>query len=216
MGRWARAGVIAFVGWMVGSLASPALCFARRGGIAAEGCGGCHNGGAEPEIRVTPLSEPVPGQALRLRIEIEAVNGPVAGFYMTADVPDSLSSIAGQGTQRFSNGGIAHTSPKTGSGLVQFEVSWMAPADPTGVQFHVWAVSANENARSSGDGANDTLYSLVSGCEGEMYFRDFEREGYGSTVLTRVDCADRDGYSKTVGDCNDNDERINPGVAEFC
>jgi hypothetical protein len=99
---------------------------------------------------------------------------------------------------------------------VRFEVSWTAPAAPTGVQFHVWAVSANDDDRSNGDGASEAIYSLVSGCEGEMYFRDADRDGYGSTFGTRLDCADRDGYSKTDDDCNDNDERINPGVTEYC
>jgi hypothetical protein len=215
MRRWARMGAIGCVAWVLAGVVAPAPCAARRGGIAARGCNGCHNGGAEPQLRLTALSEAAPGQALRLLLEVEAKNGPTAGFYLTADA-GALSAVAGQGTQVFQDG-LAHSSPKQGSGFVSFEVSWTAPAEPTGVVFEVWAVSANDNDRSSGDGASSTSLSLAVGCDGVMYFRDTDRDGYGSAASgTRLDCEPREGYSTIEGDCDQNDAEVNPDAEEYC
>ena len=212
---WARVSAIGCVAWVLASVAAPAPCAARRGGIAARGCNGCHTGGAEPQLRLTALSDAAPGQALRLLLEVETKNGPTAGFYLIADT-GSLSSVEGQGTQVFQDG-ITHSSPKQGSGFVRFELSWTAPAEPTGVLFEVWAVSANDDDRSSGDGASSTSLSLAVGCDGVMYFRDTDRDGYGSAASgTRLDCEPREGYSTVEGDCDQNDAEINPGAEEYC
>lgn len=161
------------------------------------------------------MGEASPGQALRLLLEIEATNGPVAGFYLTADA-GGLSPIAGQGTQVLGSG-IAHSSPKSGSGFVRFEIDWIAPAEPAGVVFRVWAVSANNNKSSGGDGGSTTTLAVVSGCEGEPYFRDGDRDGYGSATFgMRLDCAQREGYTTVEGDCDENNAAINPSVEEYC
>jgi hypothetical protein len=215
--RWcARVGAIGLVVWVLSGVAMPAPCAARSRGISAQGCEGCHSRGDEPEARLTAMGEAVPGQPLRLLLEIEAVNGPTAGFYLTSDGGGALSTVAGQGTQLL-GGGVAHSSPKEGSGFVRFEVSWMAPAAPTGVQFSVWVVSANDNNTSGGDGASFTTLSLVSGCDGELYFRDADRDGYGSPAFgMRLDCEMREGYSTIEGDCDENNAQINPSAAEYC
>jgi len=213
---WAHVVAIGLWVWVLSGVAAPAPCAARSRGIAAQGCSGCHVGGAEPEARLIAMGEAVPGQPLRLLLEIEAANGPVAGFYLSADVPGTLRPVAGQGTQAFGDG-IAHASPKQGSGFVRFEVDWIAPADPAGVVFEVWVVSANDNDRSSGDGASSTRLSLAAGCEGELYFRDADRDGYGSEAFgTRIDCEPREGYTTVEGDCDENDPEINPSAGEYC
>jgi hypothetical protein len=216
MGCWVRAAAIGLVVWVLCGVAVPAPCAARSRGIGAEGCSGCHVGGAEPQARLTALSEAVPGQPLRLLLEIEAKNGPTAGFYLKSDGGGTLSTVAGQGTQMLGDG-VAHASPKTGSGFISFEVSWTAPAEPTGVSFNVWVVSADDSNTSRGDGASLTTLSLVSGCDGVMYFRDADRDGFGAATFgTRLDCEQRDGYTTIDGDCDENDARINPSADEYC
>jgi hypothetical protein len=213
---WVRVVAIGIAAWVLACIAEPAPCAARSRGIASEGCDGCHSTGAEPLVRLTAMGEAVPGQALRLLLEIETKNGPTAGFYLTTDIAGTLSSVAGQGTQVFGDG-IAHTSPKSGSGFVRFELSWMAPADPTGVEFRVWAVSANDNRSSSGDGASFTNLLLASGCDGEMYFRDADGDGFGSSSFgMRLDCEQREGFTTIEGDCNENNADINPSATEYC
>ena len=212
---WVRVGAIGLVAWVLSGALAPAPCAARAGGIAARGCNGCHNGGDEPQVRLMASSEAAPGQPLSLLLEIETKNGPTAGFFLTADA-GTLSTVAGQGTQLF-EGGLAHSSPKQGSGFVRFELSWTAPAEPTGVMFEVWAVSANDNDRSSEDGASSTRLSLAVGCDGVMYFRDADRDGFGSAASgTRLDCEPREGYAEIEGDCNENDAKVNPDAEEYC
>jgi len=216
MGCWVRVGAIGLVVWVLSGAALPAPCAARSRGIATQGCNGCHSTGGEPQARLTAMGEPVPGQPLRLLIEIEAKNGPTAGFYLRTDGVGTLSAVTGQGTKALGDG-IVHSSPKSGSGFVRFEVSWMAPAEPTGVQFELWAVSANDNNNSAGDGAGFTTLSLVSGCDGVQYFRDADRDGYGSSTFgMRLDCSEREGYSTIEGDCDENNAEINPSAAEYC
>jgi hypothetical protein len=214
---WARAGAVGLVVWVLSGIALPAPCAARSRGIAAQTCSGCHSTGVEPQAHLTALSEPMPGQAVRLLLEIETKNGPTAGFYMVADGGGTLSTVTGQGTQMLGEG-IAHSSPKAGSaGFVRFEVSWLAPAEPTGVQFQVWVVSANDNDSSGGDGAGFARLSLVSGCDGVQYFRDADRDGYGSSTFgMRLDCAQREGYTAIAGDCDENSAEINPSADEYC
>jgi len=72
---WARVGAIGLVVWVLSGVTAPAPCAARARGIIAEGCNGCHSNGAEPQVRLTALTEAVPGQALTLLLEIEAKNG---------------------------------------------------------------------------------------------------------------------------------------------
>ena len=213
---WARVGAIGLVVWVLSGVTAPAPCAARARGIIAEGCNGCHSNGAEPQVRLTALTEAVPGQALTLLLEIEAKNGPTGGFYLTSDGGGTLSPIAGQGTKVLGDG-IVHAEPKAGSGFVRFEVSWLAPAEPTGVQFRVYAVSANNSNTSGGDGASFTTLSVVSGCEGTLYFRDADGDGYGSSTFgMRLDCMQRDGYTTIEGDCDENSAEINPSVDEYC
>lgn len=216
MGCWVRAGAIGLVVWVLSGVMAPAPSAARSRGISATGCNGCHANGAVPEARLTALSDAAPGQPLRILLEVETKNGPTAGFYLTADGGGTLSTIAGQGTQLLGEG-IAHAGPKEGSGFVRFEMSWLAPEDPTGVQFNVWVVSANDNNTSGGDGASFTTLSVVSGCDGELYFRDADRDGYGSpTFGMRLDCMQREGYSTIEGDCDENNAAINPSAEEYC
>jgi hypothetical protein len=216
MGCWARVGAIGLVVWVLSGVIAPAPSAARSRGISAKGCNGCHSNGAVPEARLTAMSEAVPGQPLRLLLEIEAKNGPTVGFYLTSDGGGTLSTVAGQGTQLLGEG-VAHSSPKEGSGFVRFEISWLAPAEPTGALFSVWVVSANDNNTSGGDGASFTTLSIVSGCDGELFFRDSDRDGFGSpTFGMRLDCMQREGYSTIEGDCDENNAAINPGADEYC
>src|SRR5262245_6195137 len=63
------------------------LSLARFGGIAAEGCDGCHSGGDAPIVSVAAnISQIEPNQSITLTISVSATNGPAAGFYLHCSV----------------------------------------------------------------------------------------------------------------------------------
>jgi hypothetical protein len=189
---------------------------AHKNGVAAQGCTGCHSGGPAPTITIT--SDPatiMPGAMVTLSVNITSPEG-YGGLFMQTDV-GTLASLAGQGTQ-LASGGITHTAPKKAvNGVVTFLVGWTAPATPGGVNVNVWAVAANGDGSSRGDGPGDGFEAFAFGCTGMIYYRDFDADGYGamSSGYTR-NCSQPKYYTMTVGDCNDSDERIHPGAVEVC
>ena len=73
--------------------ASPA--WARRGGLASQGCTGCHSGGATPTVTITADPAVInPGQMVTISVAITTPS--VAGLYMTAS-QGPLTLIAGLG-----------------------------------------------------------------------------------------------------------------------
>src|SRR5260221_12131445 len=93
-----------------------------------------------------------------------------------------LASLAGQGTQILS-GGITHTAPKKAiGGVATFLVGWTAPATPGGVNLQVYAVAANGDGTSRGDGPGTGFESFAFGCAGTLFYRGFAGGGYGATA----------------------------------
>ena len=161
---------------------------------------------------------PMPGETVTLDIGVQAVNGNLGGMYLRSNGQGTFKVVSGQSTKLISNSEVAHSSPKSASGgQVSFRVQWTAPAAPGGVDFDVFAISANGNNNQSGDGAGNAKMSFSYGCNGITYYRDFDGDGVGSEASgTTVNCTVPAGFAAASGDCNDNDERAYPGNTETC
>ncbi|MEY4582610.1 MAG: hypothetical protein RL701_7313 [Pseudomonadota bacterium] len=201
------------------ALTTPTIAFARRDGIAADSCNGCHRGGQEPTVRLLASSStPALGQMITLTVEIAAVNGPVGGFYLKTDGSGLLRAAAGSGIQMFDAISVGHSSPKQASaGVVRFTVDWTAPSQPGGVVFMVHAVSGNGDNSSQGDGVGEAQLSLAYGCSGELYTADPDGDGFGAIEYgQRRDCSTPQGFAARDGDCQEYEKEIHPDAAERC
>ncbi len=205
--------VVVFLG--PGSQAS-----AHKNGVNTTSCVGCHTGGKSPTVTLTAdAASPVLGQMVTLTITVTQTNGPTAGFYLTSDfsTPGTFKVIeAGTTTTTV---GATHSMPRTGSGgITTFKVGWSSTV-ATGVQFSVYALSANGDGSSKGDGAGEAHVALVTGCTGTTYYIDHDADGYGTSdprFESRKECAQPQNYSANGGDCDDFDEKVHPGAAEVC
>ena len=164
------------------SLVSARSAAAHKNGEAAQGCAGCHNGGKVPTVTITTDQAVInPGQMLNLTVSISQTNGPVAGFYLQTNGFGKLS-VVDSGTKLLGQG-ITHTAPRTGSGgQTTFKVGWTAPSTPGGVDFYVWANSANGDGRQSGDGEGTAFLSTAYGCSGNKYYHDYDGDGVGAVA----------------------------------
>ena len=89
---------------------------ARRAGLVVEGCNGCHNGGAAPDITVNlSPSNPAPGETATLQVQIAAGNINVGGLYLRTGA-GRLATIDGQGTKLVDEHQLVHDAPKRASG----------------------------------------------------------------------------------------------------
>jgi Putative metal-binding motif len=195
----------------------PWSAMARSGGIATSSCAGCHAVGSQvTTITLTP-STLVPGSTVTLRVTIRG-SGQNGGLYLTtSNGVGTFTVINGQNT-RLQNGEVLHSSPKAASGgQVTFDVLWAVPTTPGGTDFSAATVMGNGNGGSSGDQAGGTTLSVVWGCAGTTYYRDFDGDGVGSSASgTTKNCAVPLGYSALDGDCDENDATIAPGRNEVC
>jgi Putative metal-binding motif len=191
---------------------------AHAGGEAAEGCAGCHNGGQTPTVSITPsLTTINPGQTITLTISISQTNGPVAGFFLENSTGVGVLSIVDSGTKLL-GAGVTHTAPRTGSGgFTTFKVGWTAPGQPGGVDFSVWANSANGDGTPRGDGEGQGFFSTAFGCAGSKYYHDYDGDSYGAIASGyTINCSAPQYFTEKVGDCNDNDPVMFPGNPEVC
>lgn len=208
-------GLLALLG---GATESAAL--ARKSGIAAMGCEGCHQGGKAPTVTLaaSPM-QPAVGDAVTLTVTVSQTNGPVAGFYLTAPFGGGTFTAIESGTTATSDG-VMHTMPRTGSGgVTTFKAQWSS-SQVTGAEFDVYALSANGDNTPGGDGAGAAKLPVVVGCgAGHTYYLDQDGDGHGTddpAYPLRQDCALPAGYATMAGDCDDFHETVYPGAPELC
>jgi len=194
------------------------LSLARLGGIAAEGCNGCHLGGEATSVSVESDSSQIePNQVITLTISVSATNGPAAGFYLHCSA--GTLQVIDPGTRAVAPDGVTHSAPRVGTGSeTTFTVGWTAPAQGGGVDFFVYGVSANNNGNNSGDATGSAVASYAIGCvEGTTFYRDFDGDGYGGVNSgTTVSCLTPPLYAPAGGDCDDNTGTVHPGSPELC
>ncbi len=203
-----------------GVAAFPTAAWARKNGIAAASCDGCHTGGKPPTVSLTasPMN-PTAGQAVTVTVTISQTNGAVAGFYLTTDyMTAGAFKMLDAGTLANAYG-VTHTTPKTGSGgSTSFQAQWTSTV-ATGVSFSAYALSANGDGTPKGDAGGEAHLSIVVGCAGTTYYIDQDGDGYGSSdtnYRSRIECTQPQSYAPRAGDCNDFNENIFPGAPELC
>jgi hypothetical protein len=195
---------------------SAGRAFAYSNGAGSE-CTGCHSGGKEPTVTITPDSTTIlPGQMVTLTLSISQTNGPEAGFFLQSNGHGTFT-LVDSGT-RFYADGVTHTAPRTGSGgQTVFKVAWTAPETPGGVDLTLYGNSVNGDGRSSGDLGSQAFFTTTYGCVGNKYYHDYDADGVGalSSGYT-MDCTLPAFFSAVAGDCNDNDATVYPGAPEIC
>ncbi len=158
------------------------------------------------------------GQSVAITLEIDAVNGPVGGFYLKLDGGGTLQAAAGSGARTIDASSLSHAAPKPATGgVTRFTFNWTAPSTPGGVVFRVWAVSGNDDDSSLGDGVGEAQLLLAYGCSGELYTLDPDGDGFGAIEYgQRRDCSMPDGYAARDGDCQEYNLDVHPDAAERC
>lgn len=193
---------------------------ARKNGIAALGCDGCHSGGKQPTVTLSasPM-QPGVGDLVTLTVTVSQTNGPVAGFYLTRAFGGGTFTAIESGTLATADG-VMHTMPRTGSGgQTIFKAQWSS-TQITGVEFDVYALSANGDNTTGGDGANAVTLPVLVGCgAGHTYYLDQDQDGYGTSdpaYPPRQDCTMPPDYAPVGGDCDDFHDTVHPGAPELC
>ena len=189
---------------------------AKANGIASPGCLGCHKG-PSPMVRITadpPV--PDPGATTLISVHISRADGNYGGFYLSSNKKGSFS-VAGGPVKLVSATEVVHSSPLASSGdEVVFQVRWTAPPQKGNVDFETWAVSANGNNASGGDGAGDARLSITYGCPGVPAFFDNDHDGFGRDWDATRLCELTANYAAKGGDCDDNNPNNHPGAPEIC
>jgi hypothetical protein len=157
-------------------------------------------------------------ELVMLSLTVSQTNGPVAGFYLTTADRSGTFRTLESGTALITDG-VTHSTPRAGmGGVTSFRAGWSSSV-AGGVDFRVYALSANGDGTPVGDAGGMAVHSIAVGCSGVTLYVDQDRDGFGTSDAaypTHQDCAARDGYASVAGDCNDFDSHVHPGAAELC
>jgi hypothetical protein len=195
-------------------LALPA--WAKIDGIASTSCSGCHSSSAATVTLSAQSATIDPGELVRLTIAITGSNTNGGGFYISSGAEGAFSVVAGQGT-KLNGSGVSHSARKADvGGTVTFQVDWTAPDTPGVTRFSVGAVSANADGSRSGDQTGTDTLDIVYGCDPITVYRDYDQDGYGTDLITSLDCAASAAWAVVDNDCNESNAEINPGAEEVC
>jgi hypothetical protein len=156
---------------------------------------------------------------MTLTVSITATNGNVGGFFLTTEGVNNGTFRAVESGTLANKDGVTHTTPRAASGgTVTFKAEWTATA-VTGVDFIVYALSANGDGNSGGDGGEGARLTTVSGCAGTTYYVDQDNDGYGTSdpvYPAHKDCTRPTSYADKMGDCDDFTASVHPGASESC
>ncbi len=201
---------------------APRAALARKNGIVAFSCDGCHTGGKPATVGLTASPDnPSLGQMVTLTITVSQTNGPVAGFYISTMPQVGTFKTITPGTQVTGTGsGVTHSAPINGGsgGVTTIQVGWSS-STPVGANFILYALSANNDGTSKGDAGGSAVLSLTSGCSGTSYYLDQDADGYGTSdpgYQVIKDCSMPVGYAPINGDCDDFTATVHPGAPEIC
>ena len=215
---------VAVAGLVVSAVVTDAEhALARRNGISAPDCTGCHgNEGATVQISASPSSFQ-PNDEVTFTVTIRRGDGTamVGGMFAAHPTSGPLRVLSGEGLVEEPDSGLIHSQPKSAaSGTVTFRFAWRAPSEPGGLVLDISALAANGDNRPSGDQAGHTRYTAAFGCTGVTYYPDLDRDGYGSEVYeTSIGCENApvpEGWATELGDCDQNEPKVHPGAAETC
>lgn len=197
----------------------PQTAQARRNGIMAPDCDGCHQGTAQIDVdlEVNPPA-PQPGDAAVLTLTVGSNSMSSFGFYLEADEFGGLDVVTGQPTSTFDDFSVTHNNPISASGSRgSVQIAWRVPDEPGGILFHVAVVAANGDNRQSGDSSTTSGFNIAWGCDGVQLFADSDGDGFGQSARgTKIGCGRTTVWATADGDCNDNNQSIYPGASEVC
>ncbi len=171
-------------------------------------CQTCHGGaiGVTMSVEIldngTPVDEYVPGETYTARVTITHQTGtaPSAYGFQLVSLFDSDNSDVNAWSNPASNVQIA-TASNTGRSYAEhngsstsneFEVDWTAPAEGSGnITFYAAGIGTNGNGMSSGDGGNNTSFTVEEGVVGvrDSYFLDANIEVYPNPATNFVNVA---------------------------
>lgn len=161
-------------------LSAPA--WARSTGITGystpSGCNQCHSGGQIPTVRISGPERLEGGESAIYTLTIVGGAGAYGGLNVAVTDGATLTSISGQGTQRFQDE-ITHISPKP---FVDGEVSWefgvTASCDANRFSLTGAGNSTNGNGRDFGDFAGFATFQV------EVLRTDCSDDGAGPDAST--------------------------------
>ncbi len=77
--------------------------------------------------------------------------------------------------------------------------------------------AVNPSITEACDGRDEDCSGFIDDpTDSPLWFRDQDQDGFGTLLAARHSCVPIDGWTAQVGDCNDLDPDIRPGVAERC
>ena len=108
-----------------------------------------------------------------------------------------------------------------GDGFGNANITILACTVPAG--YSVNNTDCNDAVSSTYPGATEVCNNTDDDCDalidegvGVVFYADNDGDGYGNTAITTIACAAPAGYVAAAGDCNDQNNAINPGASEIC